>query len=920
MHATGPAWLDPLRERLLPDLQAAGLDIDTRSRLNIEAWLDAAQQRGLLTSDPRCAQGALRAIVSKSARDQQLFDQVFESWRQRWDRPVEVRGRPEEPGSATPAPDRSADSGAPSRRKVLGYAIALVVPIVIAGVLAVQYVGSGSSWRPVTIPPPVPDTKETQPALPTAPPAPQTLQVLSSPIDIEIEIDSPPWLFGLHPAAYAALVVMLGSAGWFVRRTRKDQLARITTRENLREQEVFARQLLPVSGERRAALRAAARKLRKPRPTELRILDIDASTRATASRAGAFAAVHRTRMSMPEYLVLVDRACSGDQQAHWAAEMARDLAAEGVALALYEFDRDPRWVAPLHIHRSAGAGAVQRYLPLSLLASRHAGQGLIVLADGHGFIDPASGTLHGWLQGALAPWPRRVLMTPRPLASWGAAEEVIAGAGQPAHEHSFLVLPARIESLTAAARWFEDADVPDVGVLPGAPALLPPVLEDDSGRWVGREAPEAAELVALIEQLRGFLGPTAYSWLAASAAYPHLSADLTAYLAHQLSEAPTSTGNAVPPDARLFEARLVGIAQLPWCRFAMMPDWLRRALFLSLAPATREQVRSVLAKLFGAAGQGDAALGVSLGVVATDDRERARKGPRGMLRSLGRRIGLSGVVENEPPDSPLRDVIYLGVLRGDFDASLTLDATEEFARAVRSEIGARLTRNPLRWIGALVVALLYPLVWLEWWAGGPMLRYARAAANTFVQSWKESYSNAETFYAAIGRWFVRLGTRLFGVKLAAPAAEHPGTLVYLSYSRVEAQGVPLLLRKRLVARLGLDSVWDDTQSSAGASFYDEIKRALDRCSIVVAFLGRDAFDGNKAWLVDEIAHALAAGKRIIPVFLDGAFMPDPADLPPSIRGLTRLNGFELHADRLDADLDRLADLIAQWVHEAGGAR
>jgi hypothetical protein len=78
MQSVAPAWLDPLREQLLPELQAAGLDLDLRSRLNIEAWIDAAHDRQLLSDDPRCAQGALRAIVSKSARDQQLFDQLFD--------------------------------------------------------------------------------------------------------------------------------------------------------------------------------------------------------------------------------------------------------------------------------------------------------------------------------------------------------------------------------------------------------------------------------------------------------------------------------------------------------------------------------------------------------------------------------------------------------------------------------------------------------------------------------------------------------------------------------------------------------------------------------------------------------------------------------------------------------------------------
>jgi hypothetical protein len=580
MQSVAPAWLDPLREQLLPELQAAGLDLDLRSRLNIEAWIDAAHDRQLLSDDPRCAQGALRAIVSKSARDQQLFDQLFESWRQRWDRGVELLGSPNaaEISPATPSPAQPGQAS--PTRLTLRFFLALLAVLAVTG-LAIDY--AYKRWEELQIPPKV--VRPDKP--PTAPGAGGDVPIFTNiqPVAGQTEVQASPWLFGMHPAAYAALIVVFASAGWFVQHTRKEQLARITTGENLREQHVFARQLLPVSGERRSALRVAARRLRKPRPTERRYLDIDASTRATASRGGVFSPVHRQGMAIPEYLLLVDRAGRNDQQAHWAAEMARDLATEGVTLALYEFDRDPRWVSPLHTHRSMGLGSAQTFLPLASLGARHAGLGLIVLGDGHGLIEPASGALHDWLQTALAPWPRRVLMTPRPPASWGIAEDIIAGEGQPAHVDTFLVLPARIEMLAAAARWFDDGEVPDVDLLPGAPALLPEILEDDIGRWVGCEAPAAADLVVLLKQLRSFLGPTAYTWLAASAAYPYLSADLTAYLAHQLSEAPPSAARAgaTPPDARLLEARLVGIAQLPWCRLGLMPDWMRRALFLSLA-------------------------------------------------------------------------------------------------------------------------------------------------------------------------------------------------------------------------------------------------------------------------------------------------------------------------------------------------
>ncbi len=53
-------------------------------------------------------------------------------------------------------------------------------------------------------------------------------------------------------------------------------------------------------------------------------------------------------------------------------------------------------------------------------------------------------------------------------------------------------------------------------------------------------------------------------------------------------------------------------------------------------------------------------------------RRRRRCASQRAGTSWQRRIGLGGLAEHEPEGSPLRDVIYLGVLRGDFDPALAL--------------------------------------------------------------------------------------------------------------------------------------------------------------------------------------------------------------------------------------------------------
>ena len=728
MTSTPPAppWVDSLRWQLLPLLrQQAVLRLDTRASLNLEAWIDAAQARGWLADDPADARGAVRSILCKSAREQEAFDVTFDQWLERWDRPAPAAATTAREGTTLDAEAAARATALAHQRRLRRWLFALGGGLLLLGAM----VAGRKLW-----PPALPVVPPTQVAASAALPASATASQVVMQLEVQLPtvaeaasaaastptVSPPPmpapssaWLAGIHPGVYAFFVLLAASAGLAVRRTRQRYVQRISTREHLREQEVYARQLLPVSGTRREGLRSAARLLRRlSADSGAMQLDLLATVRASAARAGLFSAVHRQRPVIPEYLVLVDRARSGDQQAHWAIETAQDLVAEGVRLALYEFDRDLRWVAPLRSQRSGKPVPQQRYVPLAALTAQHAGKGLLVLGDGQGLLDHAGGRLQPWLADALAPWPRRVLMTPRPFAAWLAAEDVLAGEGQPANQASFLLVPSQHGAWLAAARWLRGGGLTAIAAVPGAPAAWPPLLADDAARWLSASAPAAADMVALLKQLRTYLGSIAYHWLAASAAYPYLSADLTAWLAHQLDRQAADGETVARPDARLLEARLVAIAQLPWCRQGLMPDWLRRSLLLSLPPATRRRVRDVMAELLDTtADAGRSTGGWSLGAVASDAPGIAW---RLRWQALRRRIGLAGVLEGEPLDSPLRDVIYLGLLRGEFDAELSLEATEQFARAACAEGPQRLSRNPLRWLAAVGLCGWFVLCWAAW--------------------------------------------------------------------------------------------------------------------------------------------------------------------------------------------------------------
>ena len=147
-----------------------------------------------------------------------------------------------------------------------------------------------------------------------------------------------------------------------------------------------------------------------------------------------------------------------------------------------------------------------------------------------------------------------------------------------------------------------------------------------------------------------------------------------------------------------------------------MPDWLRLALLASMPPGVRARIRQIMQGLFDTAGRTAGAGTIALGRIATDAEAGVLQRWRERLQGWQRRIGYGSLAEDEPEDSPLRDVIYLGVLRGDLDPELALDATDKLLGTMGS---ARppLTWNPLRWMAAVWVCAAF-LRWRWGWCGG----------------------------------------------------------------------------------------------------------------------------------------------------------------------------------------------------------
>lgn len=111
----------------------------------------------------------------------------------------------------------------------------------------------------------------------------------------------------------------------------------------------------------------------------------------------------------------------------------------------------------------------------------------------------------------------------------------------------------------------------------------------------------------------------------------------------------------------------------------------------------------------------------------------------------------------------------------------------------------------------------------------------------------------------------------------------------------------------------------------GLDFREHIQDSLDRCDILVAIVGprwatpdesgRLRLTDETDWVRIEIEAALAKKIPVIPMLIDGAALPAPADLPEGLRNLAfrqaapvdSARDFHPHMDRLIKAMDKLLE-------------
>ena len=147
--------------------------------------------------------------------------------------------------------------------------------------------------------------------------------------------------------------------------------------------------------------------------------------------------------------------------------------------------------------------------------------------------------------------------------------------------------------------------------------------------------------------------------------------------------------------------------------------------------------------------------------------------------------------------------------------------------------------------------------------------------------------------------------------------------IFISYRRDDAAGYAHAINDELVRSFGAERVFIDVDDiNAGQPFSEIIQRSVGDSAVLLALIGK-RWRGERAgaaprifeagdFVRQEIAAGLAKGLRVLPILLDGAAMPDPAQLPPDLSAPAGRNAIELDNTRFAAD-------IAHLVREVRGA-
>jgi hypothetical protein len=141
--------------------------------------------------------------------------------------------------------------------------------------------------------------------------------------------------------------------------------------------------------------------------------------------------------------------------------------------------------------------------------------------------------------------------------------------------------------------------------------------------------------------------------------------------------------------------------------------------------------------------------------------------------------------------------------------------------------------------------------------------------------------------------------------------------IFISYRRDDSRNVADRIFDRLKKNYKAGEVFKDVSSiPVGENFVDVINNRISSAEVVLVVIGREWADtfakrsGQVDFVKQEIASALQARKKVIPVFVEDVQAVPMAILPDEIKSIAQIHGIEVRPDPdFDNDIARLIQAI-----------
>ena len=149
--------------------------------------------------------------------------------------------------------------------------------------------------------------------------------------------------------------------------------------------------------------------------------------------------------------------------------------------------------------------------------------------------------------------------------------------------------------------------------------------------------------------------------------------------------------------------------------------------------------------------------------------------------------------------------------------------------------------------------------------------------------------------------------------------------IFINYRRGDDPGFTHALYARLESEFTRQRIFMDVEGEIrpGDDFVEVLSNQVRKSDVVLVVIGPRWLETLAKRSADqddfvqiEIKAALAQNKRVIPVLVGGASMPDGAALPEAIRTLGRRNAVELRPNRFTPDAEDLCRSLRSLLDEA----